>query len=110
MKIEVSRQIFEKYSNVKFHENPSSGSRVVPRGEKSGRTDKNDKANVPFIAILRTRLKYSKSKRSMTHCTEFFYSVYIYIYTHTHTHTHIYIYIYIRMHKYMCVYIYTHTH
>ena len=22
--------IFEKYSNIKFHENPSSGSRVVP--------------------------------------------------------------------------------
>jgi len=24
--------IFEKYSNIKFNENPSSGSRVVPRG------------------------------------------------------------------------------
>jgi hypothetical protein len=32
MKLEFSRQIFEKYSNIKFHENPSSGSRVVPRG------------------------------------------------------------------------------
>ena len=29
MKLEFSCQIFEKYSNVKFHENPSSGSRVV---------------------------------------------------------------------------------
>ena len=27
-------QIFEKYSNIKFHENPSSGSRVVPCGRK----------------------------------------------------------------------------
>ena len=35
MKLEFSRQIFEKYSNIKFHENPSSGSRVIP----SGRTD-----------------------------------------------------------------------
>jgi hypothetical protein len=26
MKLEFSRQIFEKYSNMKFHENPSSGS------------------------------------------------------------------------------------
>ena len=30
MKIESSRQTFEKYSNNKLHENPSSGSRVVP--------------------------------------------------------------------------------
>jgi len=29
MKIECSRQIFEKYANVKFHENPSSGSLAV---------------------------------------------------------------------------------
>jgi hypothetical protein len=27
-----ARQIFEKFSNVKFHTNPSSGSRVVPYG------------------------------------------------------------------------------
>ena len=32
MKLEFSRQIFEKYSNIKFHENLTSGSRVVPRG------------------------------------------------------------------------------
>jgi len=29
MKLEFARQIFEKYSNIKFHENPSSESRVV---------------------------------------------------------------------------------
>jgi hypothetical protein len=29
MKLEFSRQIFEKYSNIKFHENPFSGSRDV---------------------------------------------------------------------------------
>jgi hypothetical protein len=28
------RQIFEKVSNVKFHQNPSSGSRVVPCEQK----------------------------------------------------------------------------
>ena len=27
--VEFSRQIFEKSSNIKFHKNPSSGSRVV---------------------------------------------------------------------------------
>jgi hypothetical protein len=35
MKLEFSRQILEKCSDIKFHENPSSGSRVVP----CGRTD-----------------------------------------------------------------------
>jgi len=29
----LSRQIFENYSNIIFHENPSSGSRVVPCGQ-----------------------------------------------------------------------------
>jgi len=32
MKIEISQQIFEKSSNINFHENPSSRSRVVPCG------------------------------------------------------------------------------
>ena len=30
MKLEYSRQIFEKYWNIKFYENPYSGSRVIP--------------------------------------------------------------------------------
>jgi len=33
-KLEIYRQIFEKYQNTKFHENPSSGSRVVLYGRK----------------------------------------------------------------------------
>ena len=39
MKLEFSRKILEKYSHVKFHENLSSGSRVVPCGWLDGRTD-----------------------------------------------------------------------
>ena len=39
MKIEFCRQIFEKNSYTEFHENPSSGSRVVPCRLKDGRTD-----------------------------------------------------------------------
>ena len=35
--LEFSRQIFENSSNVKFHENPASGSRVVSRGRTDGR-------------------------------------------------------------------------
>jgi len=36
MKLEFARQIFEKEANIKFNENPSSGSRVV---YVDGRTD-----------------------------------------------------------------------
>ena len=33
MKLEFSQQIFEKFSNIKFHEDPSSESRVVLCGQ-----------------------------------------------------------------------------
>jgi hypothetical protein len=39
MKVEFSGEIYEKYSNTKFHENPSSGSGVVPCGLKNRLTD-----------------------------------------------------------------------
>jgi hypothetical protein len=39
MKLEFSLQFFEKYANIKFHENPSHWSRVVPFGRMDGRTD-----------------------------------------------------------------------
>ena len=38
---------------IKFHENPSSGSQVVP----CGRTDRHDEAKYSLFAILPTRLK-----------------------------------------------------
>jgi len=45
MKLEFSRHVFgEKSSNIKFHENSSSGSQVVP----CGRTEKHDEANSRF--------------------------------------------------------------
>jgi hypothetical protein len=39
MTLELSRQL-EKYTNIKFHGNPSSSSGVVPWGQTDGRTDK----------------------------------------------------------------------
>jgi len=39
MKIEFSRHILEKSSNIKFTENPSRGIRVVPCGRTDGWTD-----------------------------------------------------------------------
>jgi hypothetical protein len=37
MKLEFSRQSFEKYLSIKFHEYPSSGSRFVPCGQTDRR-------------------------------------------------------------------------
>jgi len=48
MKLEISRHIFEKFPNIKVHENPSSERHVVPCGQTDGRTDKYDKANRGF--------------------------------------------------------------
>jgi len=39
MKAKFYRQIFEKYSNVKFHEHSFIGSRVFPCWPKNERTD-----------------------------------------------------------------------
>jgi hypothetical protein len=50
--LKSSRHISEKYSNTKFHENPSIGSRIV----LCGKTDRYDKLTVAF-RNLRTPLK-----------------------------------------------------
>jgi hypothetical protein len=48
MKLECFGQIFERYSNIKFYKNQSSGSRVVPCGHDE---------IYGIFAVLRTRLK-----------------------------------------------------
>jgi hypothetical protein len=54
MKLEFSGVFFfEKYSNTKFHENPSSGSRVVLCGQTNGR----DEANNSFPHFCERALK-----------------------------------------------------
>jgi hypothetical protein len=49
MKLEPSWQIFEKYSNIKFHDNPSNGNGAVPcrraGGRKGGRAKRHDEDN-----------------------------------------------------------------
>jgi len=39
-KIEFLDRFKKKHSNIKFHENPSSGSRVVSYGRTDGRTER----------------------------------------------------------------------
>ena len=48
MKTEFYRQIFDKYLNVKFHENPFSGHRVVLCGRIDRGADRYDDANSSF--------------------------------------------------------------
>ena len=79
MKLELSCHIFEKYSNIKFYDNPSSRRRVVPRGRADGQTDmpkqvdalcnfvkapKNTFNAYIFQKILSTSLYYSSSSSS----------------------------------------------
>jgi hypothetical protein len=49
MKLAFSGHILEKYWNIKFHENPFGGSRVVPYGETEGMTGGHDEANSRFL-------------------------------------------------------------
>jgi hypothetical protein len=62
MKLEYFRQIFEKFSNIKFHENPSSGSQTVPCGQ----TDLT-KLLVAF-AIFGTNLKINQHTNNNVTC------------------------------------------
>jgi hypothetical protein len=62
MKLESSRRTFEKWSSIKFHENPYCGSRVVPCVEThrltDGRTDRHmTELLITFLQFLRTHLK-----------------------------------------------------
>jgi hypothetical protein len=104
VKLEFFRHNFQKYSNIKFNENPSSGSWVVPCGQTDRRTDM-----MKLIVAFRSFANALKNS-SFLRVTQ------LQIHTHTHTHTHtrthilarVYILTYIHMH--ICMYAYTHTY
>ena len=65
MKLQFSRQICEKYSNVKFHENSSSRSRVVP-------CERTDMTNL--IGVFRNFAKAPRKYQAVLQCNrEIFY-------------------------------------
>jgi hypothetical protein len=69
MKLEFSLQIFENFSNIKFHELPSSGGPAVPWGRTDGRAGGHDEANSRFFVILRMCLKNRTLQRLFSlHC------------------------------------------
>jgi hypothetical protein len=45
MKLEFSQQILKKYSNIKFHENPSTGNAAVQCVQMDGLKDRHNEAN-----------------------------------------------------------------
>jgi hypothetical protein len=55
MTLEFSRQIFEKYSNIKFHENPSCGGRVA---RADGRTADMAELTVAFRNFAKALKKW----------------------------------------------------
>jgi len=62
MKPDFSRQTFEKFSNIRLHENPSSGSRVDP----CGRTD-----------MTKLTVAFRNSVKGLKNCTFCQHSVFI---------------------------------
>jgi hypothetical protein len=52
MKFGFTRHIFEKYSNIKIHENLSSGSRVVRCGGTDGQKERHEEANCRFTQFI----------------------------------------------------------
>jgi hypothetical protein len=52
MNVEFSRQIFEKSSKIKFHENPSSTSQVVPYGQADRHGEANSLARLKIYNIM----------------------------------------------------------
>ena len=59
MKLEFSRLTFENYSNIKFHENWSSGSRVVSCGRAE---------MTKLIVAFRNFAKAPKKERHVYYC------------------------------------------
>jgi len=54
MELEFSQNIFEKYSNIKFHGILSGGSRVVPFGQTDRQTDRHDEATRRFSQLSKS--------------------------------------------------------
>jgi len=55
----MSRGIFEKYSNIQYHENLSSGSQVLPYGRAADRDRQTDMTKL--IVALRNFAKAPKN-------------------------------------------------
>jgi hypothetical protein len=62
----ISRQIFEKYSNIKFNENPLSGSQIVPHGWSDRRRTDGQTDLTMLIVAFRSFASAPKTDRLMS--------------------------------------------
>ena len=76
MKLDSSRQIFEKSSNIKFHQNLSSGSRVVACGQKTV----SDLSNTASCSTVCKCLIFFSGPKPLYKNSKDFTLIYIYIY------------------------------
>ena len=70
MELEFSRQILEKDTNIKFHQNPSSGRGVVPCGRAGGQRDRQTNMT-KLIATFRNFVNMPKNKHYVSEATSF---------------------------------------
>jgi hypothetical protein len=70
-KLEFSRQIFEKYPIIKFHENPSSESRAVPCRRANTQADRWIDADITKLKIAFR--KFAKAPENFTTLTIKYY-------------------------------------
>jgi hypothetical protein len=86
MKFEFSREIFDKYSNTKFHENPSSGEQRC-----SMRTDERTDMTKPIVAFR----NFAHASKNVRNWSDLKYQISLALLRwsinvncrHTHTHT-----------------------
>ena len=62
MKLEFSLKIFEKVSNIKLHQDPSSRNRVVPCGQTDGQMEGHDEANSRFSQFCEHAIQAIRDK------------------------------------------------
>jgi len=66
MKSEFSRQILEKYSKIKFYQNPCSGSRVIPCGERQTGRQTDGQTDMTKLIVVFIVLRHTPKGNSMT--------------------------------------------
>jgi len=63
MKLEFFRQIFEKSSNIKFHENPFCGNRVVPGWRMDRQAGRQAEGRIDMTKLLVAFRKFVKAPK-----------------------------------------------
>jgi len=79
MNLEFSRHIFEKYWSIKFHENPSSGSRVVPCGQTDRRTYGQTERRIDLTKLLVASRNFANAPKKECEFIDYSKSKYVYL-------------------------------